>query len=245
LTSYKLRNTLAVLEEHSGVGQSAKGRFAMTTKATMSLALTVLLAIPSLAAAQQDGPLRATAERLARETELQQGTAGDLGTRRSAGRVAIGLGMVGAGVAMLLIDPDQPTQPNEVPENVLVNEAAAFLTSSTFARLVADRGTTYFCYPNFERSCEFTLDAYVKGVVDGGIVGAAGALTVAAQGDRMVYAGPIQEFEERNNGLKYGGAALAIGGALVAGFWSDVPVMRQLRVAATPRGLRLSTSVGF
>ena len=131
---------------------------------------------------------------------------------------------------------------------VLFEETAAFLTSNLFAQSVADLGTRFTCYPNFLRSCEFTLDAYVKGAVDGGIVGAAGALTVATRGNRTIYADqfkPFIPFKERSPGLKYGGAALAITGALIAGFWSDVPVMNQLVVAPTVGGVRVGSSFGF
>ena len=67
---------------------------------------------------------------------------------------------------MLLIDPKQPvqpTQPGVVPNSMLFEETAAFLTSNLFAQSVADLGTRFTCYPNFLRSCEFTVDAYVKG----------------------------------------------------------------------------------
>ena len=44
--------------------------------------------------------------------------------------------------------------------------------------------------------------------------------------------------------MKYGGAALAVTGALVAGLWSHVPVMNAIAVAPTLGGLRVGTSVG-
>ena len=212
--------------------------------------LTMTLSIPSALFAEEEG-IRASAIRLA-EAEGRAVQQSDVrGTRRSMGRVALGLAMAGAGAAMLLIDPKQPvqpTQPGVVPDSVLIEETAAFLTSNLFAKSVADRGTTFTCYPNFLRSCEFTLDAYVKGAVDGGIVGAAGALVVATAGDRMIYADqfkPFIPFKERSAGMKYGGAALAITGALIAGFWSDVPVMSDLAVAPTPGGLQVGSSFDF
>ena len=44
--------------------------------------------------------------------------------------------------------------------------------------------------------------------------------------------------------MKYGGAAVAVTGALVAGLWSHVPVMNAIAVAPTLGGLRVGTSVG-
>ena len=211
------------------------------------LGLVAGLLTPSLAGAQESEIL-ASAERITEGIELQRDA---VGTRRSGGRVVLGLAIAGAGAAMLLIDPKQPvqpTQPGVIPNSVLIEETAAFLTSNLFARSVVNRGTTFTCYPNFLRSCEFTLDAYVKGAVDGGIVGAAGALAVATRGNRTIYADqfkPFIPFKERSPGLKYGGAALAITGALIAGFWSDVPVMNALAVAPTVGGLQVGTSIGF
>ena len=207
----------------------------------VSLGLLALLVMPSLATAQDRGIL-ASAERITEGVELQQNDVG--GTRRSTGRVALGVVLAGVGAAMLLIDPKQPVQPTQpgiVPQDALINETAAFLRSNLFTRSVMELGTIFTCYPNFERSCEYTLDAYVNGVFDGGIIGAAGALAIATSGDRTIYADqfkPFIPFKKRSPGLKFGGAALAITGAAIAGFWSQVPVMNQLTVAPTHGGIR-------
>ena len=50
-------------------------------------------------------------------------------------------------------------------------------------------------------------------------------------------------FKERSPGMKYGGAAVAVTGALVTGLWSHVPVMNAIAVAPTLGGLRVGTSV--
>ncbi len=74
----------------------------------------------------------------------------------------------------------------------------------------------------------------------GGIVGAAAGLATATSGARTVYAGEFQPFipyKERSAGLKYGGAAMVIGGALIPGLWSDVPVMRDVTFSPTPGGV--------
>jgi hypothetical protein len=148
-------------------------------------------------------------------------------------------------MAMLLIDPKQPSQPGQVSGDTLVDETASFLTSPQFVQLVGSRGTTWTCYPNFLQSCEFTAEAYLKGVVDGGLVGAAGAISVATQGSRTVYASPLQPFKERSAGLKGGGAAMVIGGALVTALWSHVPAARHVAVEPVNRGLKLGATVGF
>ena len=62
-------------------------------------------------------------------------------TRRSTGRVALGLAIAGAGVAMLLIDPKQPTQPTQpgtVSDDVLIQEYGDLVSSPQFLRAVAD-----------------------------------------------------------------------------------------------------------
>ena len=220
---------------------------------SISLALVLMLIIPSLAQAQEKN-LLAAAEFAAAElafaaaAELaQEQQQVDMGsTRRSMGRVALGLVIAGAGAAMLLIDPKQPaqpTQPGTVSRDVLVEEAATFISGQC--------GTIPF-------SCEFTEIALLiepdlrvlesRGILAGGLAGAGVGLAVATLNGRTVYAGqfkPFIPFKERSPGMKYGGAVLAVTGALVAGLWSQVPVMNAIAVAPTLGGLRVGTSVGF
>ena len=216
--------------------------------------LVALVGTPSLATAQHlvaservEG-IRASAERVAEAMARQPEV---VGKRKSKIRLAIGLAMVGAGAAMLLVDPEQPvqpTQPDVVSDTLLANETATFLTSPAFISAVVDLKTLFICYPNFLRSCEFTADAYGSGVADGAVVAAAGTLAIVARGERTVYAGqfqPFLPFKERSSGLKYGGAALAIGGAFVAALWSDVPIVRAVDVTPTVGGVRLNASFGF
>ena len=214
-------------------------------RTSVSLALMLMLTIPSLAQAQEKS-LLAAAEFAAAELAQQQQQV-DLGsTRRSMGRVALGLAIAGAGAAMLLIDPKQPTQPTQpgtVSRDVLVEEAATFISGRC--------GTLPF-------SCEFTEIALSiepdlrviesRGILVGGLAGAGVGIAVATLSGRTVYAGQFKSFipfKERSPGMKYGGAALAVTGALVAGLWSHVPVMNALTVAPTLGGLRVGTSVGF
>ena len=214
-------------------------------RTSVSLALMLMLTIPSLAQAQEKS-LLAAAEFAAAELAQQQQQVDMGSTRRSMGRVALGLAIAGAGAAMLLIDPKQPaqpTQPGTVSLDVLVEEAATFISGRC--------GTLPF-------SCEFTEIALAiepdlrviesRGILVGGLAGAGVGLAVATLNGRTVYAGqfkPFIPFKERSPGMKYGGAALAVTGALVAGLWSHVPVMNAITVAPTLGGLRVGTSVGF
>ena len=163
------------------------------------------------------------------------------GTPTSMGRVAIGLGMAAAGVAMLLIEPAQPRQPTAVSADTLSQEAVQFIAGTCNAAPI---------------SCEFIDRALAvepdlrvsetRGVLSGRDCGAGVGIDAATSADRTVYAGPLPPFEERNLGLKIGGAALAIGGALFAALWSDVPVVSSMHVGPTSRGgLQLGSSVGF
>ena len=204
-------------------------------RTSIVLGLIAGLFTPSLAGAQDS--VLASTERIAEGIELQRDV---VGTRRSGGRVALGLAIAGARAVMLLIDPQQPSQPSSVSRDTLVNEAAAFIGGSCGSLL---------------HSCEFTeivvaiepdLRVFeTRGVLVGGIAGAAVGITMATRDGRTVYAGQFKPFKERSPGLKYGGAALAITGALIAGFWSDVPVMNALAVAPTVGGLQVGTSIGF
>ncbi len=158
------------------------------------------------------------------------------------GRVAIGLGMAAAGVAMLLIEPAQPRQPTAVSADTLSQEAVQFITGGTCNSVPISSEFT-------DRALAVEPDLRVseaRGVLSGGIAGAGVGIDAATNAGRAVYAGPLLPFEERNLGLKIGGAALAIGGALFAALWSDVPVVSSMRVGPTSRGgLQLGSSVGF
>ena len=74
----------------------------------MTCVVAVVVCAPLVAAAE-DGIL-ASAERLAAEAELQ----GDVtGMRLSPARFGLGVALAAAGVAMLLVDPEQPVQPTQ------------------------------------------------------------------------------------------------------------------------------------
>ena len=218
---------------------------------SVSLVLMLMLTIPSLAQAQEKG-LLAAAEVAAAELAQQQQQVDMGSTRRSTGRVALGLAIAGAGAAMLLIDPKQPTQPTQpgtVSDDVLIREYGDLVSSPQFLRAVANHSAGSIRYfPNIRGGLEQAIANWALGVESGLIFGGAAALTVATSGDRTIYAGqfkPFIPFKERSPGMKYGGAALAVTGALVAGLWSHVPVMNAIAVAPTLGGLRVGTSVGF
>ena len=217
---------------------------------SVSLALMLMLTIPSLAQAQEKS-LLASARFAAAELAQQQQQV-DMGSTRSMGRVALGIAIAGAGAAMLLIDPKQPTQPTQpgtVSDDVLIQEYGALVSSPQFLQAVAEHSAGSIRYfPNVRGGLQQAIDNWALGVETGLIFGGAAALTVATSGDRTIYAGPFKPFipfKERSPGMKYGGAALAVTGALIAGLWSHVPVMNALAVAPTLGGLRVGTSVGF
>ncbi len=205
-----------------------------------TLVLTIVLGVPAIAAAEDRNPgIRASAERLAAEAVQ----AGRVEVRRSTARVGIGLAVAVAGAAMMLIEPKQPTQPGVVSRDTLVNETAGMLADTDyFVDQIAEvdpAAVAAFC--RFQSTCRI----YAKGTLDGSIVGAGTALAVATSGGRTVYAGRFQPFEERSPGMKYGGAALAVVGAAIAGFWSTTTVVRDMVVAPTPGGFRVGSKIGF
>ena len=183
--------------------------------------------------------IRASAERAA--AELVQSSRVEM--RRSSARVGIGLAVAAAGAVMLLIEPKQPTQPGVISRDALINETAGLLSDTDFfAEQIVEvdpAAVAVFC--RYRPACAI----YVKGTIDGAVVGAATALAVATRDGRTVYGGPIQPFKERSPGLKYGGAALAIAGAALAAFWSDVPVARDMAISPTRGGLRLGSRITF
>ena len=204
--------------------------------------LTMILGMPSLTVAEDQGILASAKRLAAAEGAAQQIEVG--GTRRSATRVAIGLALAGAGAAMLLIDPKQPVQPSVVSPETMTREFFDLINSDAFIQDLVETS------PPTHRSRQADLDdmlletraiALFNGVGAGGLA----ARAVVTSGNRTVYADSFSPFEERSAGLKYGGAALAIAGAAVAGFWSQVPVMNQLTVAPTHGGVRVGSSIGF
>ncbi len=161
----------------------------------------------------------------------------------------VGVALAAAGAAMMTIDPEQPVQPTQpgiVPDDTLARETAALLADpETFARLLVDVDPST---AHAACSVNLTCTIYVAGALNGAIVGAGAALGVATSEERTVYAGPFKPFipyKERSGGLKYGGAALVVGGAVLAALWPNQPAMQNVSVTPTRGGARLSKTFGF
>ena len=207
--------------------------------------VVVVLAAFSLApVGATAGPVLASATRLAAEAGAQAEE--QRGTRISTARVSIGLAVAIAGVAMMAIDPEQPVQPSPVSNETLSEESVAFFSGFTVLDVIVLRFAVGQPVLVCEPFCPGDIDDAILGAF---VTGAASGLaavtsTIEDQGWRLLD-GPIQPFKERSQGLKYGGAALAVVGVAIAGFWSHVPIMNQLAVSPTIGGLRVGASVGF
>lgn len=198
-----------------------------------------LVCTPTGAPAQS---IRQSAERLASEAVLQN----DGGTRVSAARVGMGLALAAAGAAMMLVDPEQPVQPGPVSNETLIGASVDLLGGLSVRDAIALRQSLGVPVLVCEPFCPGDVDLALFGsFVAGAGAGVAATTTAIDESGWRLYRGPIQPFKERSAGLKYGGAALAIAGAALAGFWSHVPVVDRLAVTPTAGGMRVGTSVGF
>ncbi len=210
------------------------------------LALGLAAAGVRPAAAEEPGSILAAAERLAAETRLQSDFGG---TRRSGARVGIGVAMAAAGAAMLLIDPTQPVQPTQpgvvTGEQLGTSAADLFLQVNPWDARAQLGATRLVCEP----FCLGAIDeAILEAYAAGGVIGIAAAVQAIDSQPWTLYADQFQPFipfKERSPALKYGGAALVVGGALIAGFWSDVPVLRDVTVAATPGGVTAARTLSW
>ena len=165
----------------------------------------------------------------------------------------LGAGMAVAGAAMLLIDPTQPVQPtqpglasHDTLQEMAIGDLGALGPAGARALRRAIGAPVLICEPFCIGAIDEALfGAFIAGGATG-IVATTGAIDDAGW---RVYQGefrPFIPYEERSAGLKYGGAALAIGGALLAVFWSDPPdALADVSVARTPGGARLSKTFGF
>ena len=146
---------------------------------------------------------------------------------------------------MLVVDPEQPVQPGIVSNEVLVAEYVRFVESREFLRLLEDLDSRIYYYPSIEGSLEQSTGNYLTGVRDGAIVGGAGMLAIATQGDRTIYAAPFIPFKERSAAMKFGGAALAAGGAVLAALWPSQPALQSVAVRPTHGGIRASKTFSW
>ena len=206
----------------------------------VALILVLLLISPGLAGAQER--ILESAERLAAETTLQ--TPPEF--RRSPGRTAVGIAMAAAGAVMMLIDPEQPTQPTTISNEMLVDDSVAGLANLTALDVIALRRTVGTTVLVCEPFCIGDIDEAILGsFATGAASGLAAATTVIDDNGWQLYQGQFQPFKERNKGLKFGGAALAVAGAAITALWSSVPVARDIRVAPTPGGFAVGSGFGF
>lgn len=174
------------------------------------------------------------------------------GPAHAQGMRIIGVAIAAAGAAMLTVDPEQPVQPTQpglVPHDTLQDAAVDRIGSLTPRDIRALRGQigvpVLVCEP-------FCLGAIDEAILGSFVVGAAtGIVTttevIESSGWRL-YGGSFQPFipyKERSAGMKYGGAALAVGGAVLAAMWPDQPAMQNLSVTPTRGGARLSKTFGF
>ncbi len=165
--------------------------------------------------------------------------AAPLQAQAQVGRV-LGAAVSVAGAVMLLVDPEQPTQPASVSRDMLIDEVADFITGPCGTNPV---------------SCEFReivlsieprlLVIERRGVLVGAIAGAGVGIAAATSDGRTVYTGSIVPYEERSSGLKYGGAAMVIGGAVLAALWPTQPAVENLSITPTVGGVQARKSFGW
>ncbi len=211
----------------------------------LTIAVIGVGAQPAFAEDPAGGTIRATAERFATETELEQT---DAGLRRSGARVGLGVALAAAGVAMLLIDPQQPTQPTQpgtVSSDALTDAAVGNFPTNHRSVRGALGAPVLICEP----LCIGDIDEAIEGAyIAGGAIGIASTTTAIEDSPWTLYEGafrPFVPYKERSPGLKYGGAALAVAGALITGLWSTVPVSNSLSFGVTPNGARIGKTFGF
>lgn len=209
----------------------------------LAASVTLIAAQPAFADDPAAGSIRASAERLAAEAELEQPPE----RRRSGARVGLGVALVAAGVGMLLIEPQQPTQPTQ-PGTVSTED----LQDAAFQYIPLDhlfvrqgRGVVLPCEPR----CPGDIDEAIGSAYLTGIAYGLGTTTLAIEYESWtLYQEPLRPFvpyKERSAGLKYGGAALAVAGVLIAGLWSTVPMSNSLNFGVSPDGLQVGKTFGF
>ena len=150
----------------------------------------------------------------------------------------LGAALSGAGAAMLLLDPQQPTQPSVVSRDALIDEAVGFVAGRC--------GTLPFSCDFRDLVVALEPDLRVfegRGVLVGAAAGVSVGIVNATSNGRTVYAGTFVPYEERSAGLKYGGAALVIGGALMAALWPNQPAMQNVSVTPSQGGVRAAKTI--
>ena len=229
------------------------------------LAITVIV-VGSLAApaAAQDAPLRESAKRIAASMQVQPQTSGRGGT--PAGKIATALGLVGGGIAMVLLGKPDLTPshftPSIVPSRVDLN---AYLDPLTHTRgsdygdhIVARcRGRTSgaICPADVGGVNQWLRDTYQGGYTDGyddgvyegqtSLVGILDESGFTVYGGEFIPASYVEEQLKDRQAMRLGGAALIAAGAIAALAWPDSAPVESLDVAPLPGGGWLGATVGF
>lgn len=164
----------------------------------------------------------------------------------------IGVAVAAVGAAMTLIEPTQPiqpTQPGPISHDMLRDDAVDQFEGLTRGDVISLRRQTgqpvLFCEP----FCPGDIDRAILGSFITGSAAGIVATTIAIdEAGWQLYAGqfrPFIPFEERNPAMKYGGAAMVIGGAILAAAWPDSPATQNLSVTPTLGGVKASKSFSF
>lgn len=190
----------------------------------------------------QAGPLRESAERMAAERAAVQTGRRSAG-RRSAAKTALGLGLIGAGAALMALQPKQPQQPGIVGREQLGDAAVDWFANNAPNDLAARRatgGVVLVCEPFCAGAIDEALtSAYVTGAA-GGIVAAS---TVVDDRPWVLHDGAVAPYEEKSRGQLYGGLAAGAAGAIIATIWADAPA--PVNFGLTPGGARIGKTLGF
>ena len=206
------------------------------------IAVAALLMAFSVGLAAEDG-LLASAERLAAEA-VQAGQVET--TTRSTARVSLGVALAAAGAAMLLIDPEQPIQPGPVSMDTLGDTTVDRWAGLTHRDIIDLRSRADAPVLRCEPLCPGAIDEAIVGAFASGVgYGVGSTISAIEDAGWQLYQGPFRPFEQRSAGLKAGGAALAIAGAVIAGFWSTTTVVRDMAVAPTRGGFQVGSRIAF
>ena len=164
----------------------------------------------------------------------------------------IGVAVAAAGAAMTLIEPTQPTQPTQpgpISHDMLRDGAVDQFEGLTRGDVISLRRQTGQPVLICEPFCPGDVDEAILGSFVTGSASGIVATTIAIdEAGWQLYAGqfrPFIPFEERNPAMKYGGAAMVIGGAILAAAWPDSPATQNLSVTPTQGGVKASKSFGF
>lgn len=202
------------------------------------LVLIGVLGMPLVASAQEAAPgILASAERLGAEASLQQSGGG---VQRSMVRTLAGVSLI-AGGAMLVIIPKSCRLEGALSQNVEVFRYAAGSSGFFQAENAVVTKEDGNCMLDYDVGAFFTGGFFVSPVIEQ----KASEVGDGFDTELTAVRGTAEAHRYTPSGALYGGIGLIAGGVLLATFWSDVPVMRNITVAPTLGGLRVGSSFGF